>query len=559
MATDYSALGPWAGAAAATYDRDREDRQQRQTQNALAGYGADPDTAIKNLYAINAPAAMELQQRLQTQRTTTATTQREQAFKALTGATDMLRKARDTGGDVGATYDQLDHAGILDSLGMTPPEKAQYRAAITTNPGLIDIIGQKAAEGVVVAPGAQLLDKATGRVMGSTPAVPKPLVVRRGDGGSDVIYPTAPGSTPGATPGAGAVPGATTPLTVEALRPVFKAQESSGDYTVTNSDTGALGAYQIMPNTGAALAKKLGVAWRPDMMTKNDPASVRYQDAIGGAAIADAINNSGGDPATAFSYYYGGSDRSKWGPKTRQYTADMMGRMGGGQTANAAPQSGVAYSTPGAPPKAQDAPAGYRFKQDGSLEFIPGGPADPAISGKSGSTLSKTQLGVVRQKLVSLSAISNQLDRVEQAYSEARAKGYVGPGWGNVPFSGAFNDESAKLDKAIAQVQPLIRSLTRTPGEGSMSDYESKLAASTLPTRQDNEAGFKEALTGLRELIGITKSGYSEMMGQGGGAGAASAPTAGAAEPVKVRTVQQAMALPPGTVFITPDGRRKVR
>jgi len=31
------------------------------------------------------------------------------------------------------------------------------------------------------------------------------------------------------------------------------------------------------------------------------------------------------------------------------------------------------------------------------------------------------------------------------------------------------------------------------------------------------------------------------------------------AAPIRVRTVQQAMALPPGTVFITPDGRRKVR
>lgn len=41
----------------------------------------------------------------------------------------------------------------------------------------------------------------------------------------------------------------------------------------------------------------------------------------------------------------------------------------------------------------------------------------------------------------------------------------------------------------------------------------------------------------------------------------AAAPAAGpkGAGPVRVQTPQEAMALPPGTVFVTPDGRRKVR
>lgn len=571
MATDYSALGPWAGAAAATYDRDFENKQQRQTQNALAGYGTDPDTAIKNLYAINAPAAMELQQRLQTQRTTTATTQREQAYKALTGATDMLRKARDTGGDVGATYDQLDHAGILDSLGMTPPEKAQYRAAITTNPALIDIIGQKAAEGVVVAPGAQLLDKATGRVMGSTPAVPKPLVVRRGDGGSDVIYPTAPGGAPGMTPGA--APGAKTPLTVEALRPVFKAQESSGDYTVTNRDTGALGAYQIMPNTGAALAKKLGVAWRPDMMTKNDPASVRYQDAIGGAAIADAISNSGGDPATAFSYYYGGADRSKWGPKTRQYTADMMGRMGGGQTANAAPQSGVAYSTPGAPPKAQPkrmTPAEVAAEGlDPSIVYYRG--ADGVPNAVDGQTKPNAQLKPWPQTpakayVENQAAITN-IDRALKLFDpnnkskDARdAQGAVGYGTGTFGdnFTNWRDPQGTAARALVGQIGGVI---IKDISGAAVSATEDERLAKWVPKVTDNAATIRTKLQNLRNELTQKQSAmetyFSEDQGYRPVGGAT--PAAGASEPVKVRTVQQAMALPPGTVFITPDGRRKVR
>jgi hypothetical protein len=117
-------------------------------------------------------------------------------------------------------------------------------------------------------------------------------------------------------------------LTVDALRPHFVAQESGGDYTAINKETGALGAYQVMPETGQALAKRLGLPWRPDMMRGSDPASKRYQDAIGGAAIAEAIDASGGDPRTLAMYYYGGSDRSKWGPRTRKYGDEMVQRFG---------------------------------------------------------------------------------------------------------------------------------------------------------------------------------------------------------------------------------------
>jgi hypothetical protein len=125
-------------------------------------------------------------------------------------------------------------------------------------------------------------------------------------------------------------------LTVDAVRPHIVQQESGGDYTAVNPVTGALGAYQIMPATGKALAERLGLPWRPDMMRSNDPASIRYQDTIGGAAIAEAIDASGGDPRMMAMYYYGGADRSKWGPQTNRYADEIVARLGGGQAQSAA-------------------------------------------------------------------------------------------------------------------------------------------------------------------------------------------------------------------------------
>lgn len=134
-------------------------------------------------------------------------------------------------------------------------------------------------------------------------------------------------------------------LTVERLRPVIVAQESRGDYTRV-SPKGALGAYQVMPATGRSLANRLGMEWRPELMTANTPEAKQYQDAIGSAAIQEAISAGGGDLVTTAKYYHGGSNRANWGPKTDRYAADIVRRMSGGTPTATA---GTPTTTTGAP------------------------------------------------------------------------------------------------------------------------------------------------------------------------------------------------------------------
>ena len=582
MATDYGALGPWAGAAAAGYDRAHAEKLQRATQNALAGYGQDPDTAVKNFMAVDAPAAIGLQHQLTQQRAAMAAQQeesRKRALGAILGATDMLRKARDTGGDVGMAYDSLDHGGILDTLGMSPQEKAQYRAAITANPALIDIIGQKAAEGVVLAQGAQLRDKNTGRLLGENPMTPKPLVVRRGDGGSDVIYPTPPGGAPGAAPGVApggvpTTPGA--PLTVETARPLFKAQESSGNYGAVNKDTGALGAYQVMPNTGAAIAKQLGLAWRPDMMTRDDPASVRYQDAIGGAAIKEALNASGGDPRTAFMYYYGGPDRSKWGPKTRQYADEMLARTGGGNRQSAAPQAGgVAYSTPGAPPKPTGhmaTPEDYqRFQLDQNVRYWVNADGKPeAISGQDKS---QGQLKPVPQQIVSkVIENRNSIRNVDKALAELdKYPGGVGPGTGALGnwFTQLNDPKGNDVRAAIANIGSLI---IHDRSGAAVTVSETPRLQPFIPLTTDTAETVKKKLVRLRSEVAAINDDYELQYGPDQGykplvgsssvgeprpatsAPASNTPGSSQQNPIPIRTAQDAIKNS-GKWVKTPDGR----
>ena len=107
------------------------------------------------------------------------------------------------------------------------------------------------------------------------------------------------------------------------------AQESGGRYGVTNAEgSGAMGVGQIMPETGAALAKREGLPWRPDLMRGNSAEARAYQDRLTDAALKEAWQYGGGDPEKAAKYYFAGPNQKGWGSKTRRYGADVTRRMG---------------------------------------------------------------------------------------------------------------------------------------------------------------------------------------------------------------------------------------
>lgn len=119
------------------------------------------------------------------------------------------------------------------------------------------------------------------------------------------------------------------PVGLDQFRAAIVQQESRGNYAARNRDTGAMGAYQVMPETGRVLAGRLGLPWRPDLMTSNTPEGRQYQDAVGNAAVKEAYEYGGGDVAKAAMYYHGGSNQKIWGPKTRQYASEIGQRLGG--------------------------------------------------------------------------------------------------------------------------------------------------------------------------------------------------------------------------------------
>lgn len=135
---------------------------------------------------------------------------------------------------------------------------------------------------------------------------------------------------------------------------------------------------------------------------------------------------------------------------------------------------------------------------------------------------------------------------------------------GGAITSSIFNNMLSQLDQSYSQyAQDWIRAKLRKESGAAIGDDEGEREYRTyFPMPGDTP----ETLEQKRQARLTAQQGFMQMAGRAapskpapGGAPAGEAPAAGAQAPVRVRSLQEARALPPGTPFITPDGQRKVR
>lgn len=108
------------------------------------------------------------------------------------------------------------------------------------------------------------------------------------------------------------------------------AQESGGRVGVTGPQTRygqAQGLAQLLPDTARGVAQKLGVPWRPELMTGRTREAATYQRALGEAYLSEGIERTG-NMRDALRYYHGGPNRRLWGPKTNAYADRVLNRIG---------------------------------------------------------------------------------------------------------------------------------------------------------------------------------------------------------------------------------------
>ena len=72
---------------------------------------------------------------------------------------------------------------------------------------------------------------------------------------------------------------------------------------------------------------------------------------------------------------------------------------------------------------------------------------------------------------------------------------------------------NARFDNAVAGLRTLVRPAQRTPGEGAMSDVESKLAIQNLPDRFSFDGANEEALNNMQTFLDTSRAAYSKRLG----------------------------------------------
>ncbi len=91
-----------------------------------------------------------------------------------------------------------------------------------------------------------------------------------------------------------------------------------------------LGIGQTLPGTAREMAQKLGLPWRPDLLTSPTEEGAQYQKAVSQAYLNEGMERTG-NQRDALRYYHGGPNRQLWGPKTNAYADKVMGLAGGEQ------------------------------------------------------------------------------------------------------------------------------------------------------------------------------------------------------------------------------------
>ena len=131
----------------------------------------------------------------------------------------------------------------------------------------------------------------------------------------------------------------------------------------------------------------------------------------------------------------------------------------------------------------------------------------PAYVKPTGSAVSAKQVATAKAMRINNNVARSQVKRVRELYDELKDTSALGPVQGRIK-----GPRTAAFDAAVSALQTTIRKMTRTAGEGSMSDWEGRLAQAQLPASHDWESVIGQKIDQLDDLISIIDSGADEML-----------------------------------------------
>jgi hypothetical protein len=214
------------------------------------------------------------------------------------------------------------------------------------------------------------------------------------------------------------------------------------------------------------------------------------------------------------------------------------------------------------PSVGSQAPSGYRFNPDGTLSPIKGGPADPNTPNTKDDTRIFAKADKLRDEFNTQSkdfiAVGDSYSTVQAAANDPSAAGDLSMIFAYMkmldPNSVVREQEFANAQNA-AGVPDRIRNQWNKVLEGERLNPAQRkdFIAQAKKVYEVRKTRHKSIVNRYTEIAKRNKVNPDDVVGD---MGVVDQQQTG---PVQVKSAAEAMALPPGTVFITPDGRQKVR
>ncbi|MDF0489234.1 hypothetical protein PX554_13920 [Sphingomonas sp. H39-1-10] len=129
--------------------------------------------------------------------------------------------------------------------------------------------------------------------------------------------------------------------------------------------------------------------------------------------------------------------------------------------------------------------------------------------GSGGALETNSARDKARSQFSVIDRLQPAVDRVRHLQNTTLSK----QGLGALAEYNPFDSGNQAYDAAVANLTALARPATRVAGEGSMSDFESKIATATLPGRYHFDSYNNEALDGLQRLIDSGRKTASQQLG----------------------------------------------
>jgi hypothetical protein len=172
-------------------------------------------------------------------------------------------------------------------------------------------------------------------------------------------------------------------------------------------------------------------------------------------------------------------------------------------------------------PKAEKTPAQFRAMnaQEIASAGLPPGTAAQVNDGTgqiqvlskrdASATLSQKDATSAKQKLMTVKLARQQLNEIRKRFQGIQGGMSAGPlGQGYLPTEGGRS-----FDAAVDQMRSTLTALTRTPGVGAMSDYETRLDQAKFPSRQNYESVTQQQIDAIDNQLNLIERGYSHLLG----------------------------------------------